>query len=352
MTELSLSERIALSEAITVARQSVAEEVTDEFFVRHPDWVARYSDRGRRLGIEDAVYHQIYLASAIESGSVEPFKAYAHWTTGILRARNIAPHFVAENLRQIGETLRRMLSAQQAALVNEYVTVAASACGQEPDAEAAATAVPVSALAQACGLYLQAALKGERRAAEGIAMQALKQTPDVVDLYVDLFQSTQYEVGRLWENNRITVAEEHMATAITQYVMARVYQEVEPVAPTAGRMLITGIDGELHQVGSNMVADIFEMRGWDVRFLGSNVPHCGILQAIEEHRPDVVGVSATMLFSLPKVIRLVGDIHERFASSPPRIIVGGRAFLTTPALCQELGTNAPVVDLRGALRMI
>jgi hypothetical protein len=58
-----------------------------------------------------------------------------------------------------------------------------------------------------------------------------------------------------------------------------------------------------------------------------------------------------MLFSLPKVIRLVGDIRERFAS-PPRIIVGGRAFLATPALCQELGTNEPVTDLRGALRLM
>ena len=83
-----------------------------------------------------------------------------------------------------------------------------------------------------------------------------------------------------------------------------------------------------------------------------DMPHAGILQAIEEHRPDVVGISATMLFSLPKVIRLVGDIRERFASSPPRIIVGGRAFLATPALCQELGTNEPVTDLRGALRLM
>ncbi|MEO8255872.1 MAG: cobalamin-dependent protein [Acidobacteriota bacterium] len=351
MTELSLGERIALSAAINAARQSVAEQVTDAFFVRHPDWVTRYGDRGRRLGIEDAVYHQSYLASAIESGSVEPLKAYAHWTTGMLRARNIAPHFVAENLRQIGEALRQVLSAQQAALVDEYVAAAASACEQEPDTEVAA-GVPTEALAQARDLYLQAAIKGERRAAAGVALQALKQTADVVDLYVDLFQSSQYEVGRLWETNRITVAEEHMATAITQYVMAQVYQEVEPVAPTAGRMLVTGIDGELHQIGPNMVADVFELRGWDVRFLGTNMPHAGILQAIEEHRPDVVGISATMLFSLPKVIRLVGDIRERFALSPPRIIVGGRAFLATPALCQELGTNEPVTDLRGALRLM
>jgi methanogenic corrinoid protein MtbC1 len=154
------------------------------------------------------------------------------------------------------------------------------------------------------------------------------------------------------ETNRITVAEEHMATAITQYVIARVYQEIEPTPTTAGRVLVTGVEGELHQLGSNMVADVFEVRGWDVRFLGSNMPHAGILQAIEEHRPDVVGISATVLVSLPKVIRLVGDIRERFASAPPRIIVGGRAFLATPALCQELATNEPVTDLRGALRLM
>ncbi|MEO8597268.1 MAG: cobalamin-dependent protein, partial [Candidatus Solibacter sp.] len=175
---------------------------------------------------------------------------------------------------------------------------------------------------------------------------------DVVDLYVDLFQATQYEVGHLWQENRITVAEEHMATAITQYVMAQVYSRFEERDSVRGRVVITGIEGELHQVGANMVADVIDARGWDVRFLGTNLPHAGVLQAIEDHRADTVGISATTLLSIPKAVRLVEGIRHKFQSACPRIILGGRAFFSTPTLAQELKADGPAMDLRSALALI
>lgn len=54
---------------------------------------------------------------------------------------------------------------------------------------------------------------------------------------------------------------------------------------------------ELHHVGANMVADVLEAHGWDVRYLGTNLPHRSILQAIREHQADWVGISATTLLS-------------------------------------------------------
>ncbi len=172
-------------------------------------------------------------------------------------------------------------------------------------------------------VYLRAVIKGERPAATTVALDALQKVADVVDLYVDLFQATQYEVGRLWQENRITVAEEHMATAITQYVMAQVYSRFEERDRDRGRVVITGVEGELHQVGANMVADVIEARGWNVRFLGTNLPYAGVLQAIDEHRADTVGISATTLLSIPKAVRLVEEIRHKFQSAWPRIIWAG-----------------------------
>jgi methanogenic corrinoid protein MtbC1 len=117
-------------------------------------------------------------------------------------------------------------------------------------------------------------------------------------------------------------------------------------------MVITGIEGELHQVGPNMVADVLEARGWEVRFLGTNMPHSGILQAIEDQRAETVGISATILFSLPKVVRLVKAIQEKFVTACPRIVFGGRAFASTPLLCRELGGSDAALDLRAALAMV
>src|SRR5580698_3350142 len=71
------------------------------------------------------------------------------------------------------------------------------------------------------------------------------------------------------------------------------------------RLVITGIEGEFHQSGANMVADVSEARGWNVWFLGTNIPQEGVLQAIEEHKADAVGISTTMLLSIPEAVQLV-----------------------------------------------
>ncbi len=348
MTNMALNDRVQLSEKIDAVKQQVAEAVTDEFFVRHPDWLKRYGERGRKHGIEDAIFHQSYLSSAIESGSVAPFEAYARWTVGMLGARHIAAHFVAENIIQVGKALQPSLSTAETEFVAEFIAAGVSACENPLTAP---ERVP-TALGETQALYLQAAIKGERRAAVSLALESLKRVSDIVDVYVDIFQASQYEVGRLWETNRITVAEEHMATAITQYAMAQLYQHIEPTGNQAGRMVLTGIEGEMHQVGPNMVADVLEARGWDVRFLGTNMPQNGILQAIEEQRAETVGISATVVTSLPKVVRLVKAIQEKFTSGCPRIIFGGRAFTSTPLLCRELGGSDAALDLRSALAIV
>ncbi|MBA2378709.1 MAG: hypothetical protein H0V76_03940 [Blastocatellia bacterium] len=84
---------------ISEAKHVVAQSVTDQFLLRHPDWVTRYGDAGRVRGIEDAKYHIDFLSSSIESGSTAPFEDYARWTSRMLASRGIDPEFVAENLR-------------------------------------------------------------------------------------------------------------------------------------------------------------------------------------------------------------------------------------------------------------
>jgi methanogenic corrinoid protein MtbC1 len=353
MQPLSLGERTALADKILSTKQQVAESVTEEFFVRHPDWLMRYGERGRRLGIEDAAYHQSYLACAIEAGSTAPFADYARWTVSMLGARKIAAHFVIENLEQIGQSMQGLLSAAENTLVSDYIRAGRDACvGPPPSPLVEAGEEVRTGMVLQRNVYLQAAIKGDRRAATHIALDALQGVADIVDLYVDLFQATQYEVGRLWQENRITVAEEHMATAITQYVMAQIYSRFDGRDRDRGRLVITGVEGELHQVGANMVADVFEARGWNVRFLGTNVPQEGVLQAIEEHKADVVGISATMLLSIPKVVRLVEGLRHRFQAECPRILLGGRAFVSSPALVQELRAEGAATDLRSALALM
>jgi methanogenic corrinoid protein MtbC1 len=165
---------------------------------------------------------------------------------------------------------------------------------------------------------------------------------------MDVLQEVLYELGRLWETNRITVADEHMGTAITQYVMSNLYPHLEIAENRRGKAVMTGVQGELHQVGANMVADVWAGDGWDVMFLGTNVPPAGIIQSIRQHGADLFGISSTMLFNIPKVIELVEAVRKEFGESV-HVILGGGAFKALQERPRELEGCVVGLDLREAL---
>jgi MerR family transcriptional regulator, light-induced transcriptional regulator len=348
LSDEPLMERVRLAEHLRGFRRQIAETVTEEFLRRYPDWVTRYGDRARTLGIEDAIFHQDFLASAIESGQSKAFGEYLRWTAGVLEARGIAPRFLRENVEQIVREQQSRLSPALASELGEFVKAgiyAASAPATVPNG-----AGDSSGLGDAQALYLSAILHGQRRAAVGVAMETVRQGHSLTDVYADILQDSMYEVGRLWETNRITVAQEHMATAVTQYVIAHLYPLIQPAKPQRGKMVIAGVEGERHQVGPNIVADVLESAGWDVRFLGADIPAASVLEAVEEHRADVLGISATMLFNIPNVRRLIAQTRA-VPGRNVRVILGGAAFRAAPELYKELGAAGVALDARAALRL-
>lgn len=196
--------------------------------------------------------------------------------------------------------------------------------------------------------YLQEILAGKRKTSLEMIMDAYRGGYPIPGIYMDIFQEALYEIGRLWETNQITVADEHMGTAITQFVMSNLYQYLEIADEQRGRLVMTGVQGELHQVGANMVADVLEADGWDVVFLGTNVPTEGIIQSIRQHGADLFGISTTMLFNIPKVIQLTEAVRKEFGNSV-RIMLGGGAFRALQVLPRELEGCIVALNLREAL---
>lgn len=198
--------------------------------------------------------------------------------------------------------------------------------------------------------YLREILAGRRKPALELIMDAYTGGYSIPGIYVDIFQEALYEVGRLWERNRITVADEHMGTAITQYVMSNLYQHLETSGERRGRLVMTGVQGELHQVGANMASDVLEADGWEVMFLGTNIPAEGVLESVRQHRADLFGVSSTMFFNIPKVIRLVEATRREFGDSV-RILLGGGAFRGLEKLPDELAGCVVATNLRDAVEL-
>ena len=323
--------------------QAIAETVTDAFLARHPDWVTRYGDRARTAGIEDARFHVQFLASAIDHDSPSAFEAYVRWTTRVLESRGIDRTFLSENLSQVQDAAAPLLSAAEALVLARFMAFPAT-----PDTTAG-PAPPESPLAVSRDMFVQTILRGDRKAALTVATEALREGAGIRELYSDVFQDGLIEVGRLWETNTITVAQEHMATAVTQYVMAQVFDRIVPPDVSRGSAVLTGVPGEMHHIGPMMIADMLEAHGYRVQFLGSNVPVPAVVAAIRDARPDVLGISVTMMFNLHHVSRLIESV--RALGHPLRIVVGGAAFRVVPDW-RQTGADAYAADLEAAVALL
>lgn len=203
-------------------------------------------------------------------------------------------------------------------------------------------------LAAARQRFVDAILSGERRNALAVALDALEAGAPIPDLYADVFQAALYEIGRRWEQNLISVAQEHMATAVTQYVMAHVFEHISPSNASRGLAVITGVPGELHHVGAMMISDMLEAHGWQVQFLGSNLPVSSIVGAVSEARPALLGVSVTMRYNLPQATELIAAARQ--ALDGLRVVVGGGAFRS--AVWRDTGADGYAADVRSAIALL
>lgn len=172
--------------------------------------------------------------------------------------------------------------------------------------------------------YLAALLNGERQTCLKIVNGLLDSGVEIKEIYRNLFERALYEVGALWEQNKISVAREHLATAITESLLNMVYPYLFKKHPVAKKAVISCAANEYHQIGGKMVADIFEMNGWDSYFLGASTPTQEMLAFIEDIQPDIIGLSLSIYFNYPALKRGIEAVNTSFPQLD--IIVGGQAF--------------------------
>lgn len=190
--------------------------------------------------------------------------------------------------------------------------------------------------------YLAVLLRGERHAASSLILAAVDGGASVKDIYLLVFQRVQYEVGRLWRLNHISVIQEHYCTACTQSIMSQFYPRIFSTNKNGRRLVATCVGGDLHEIGARMVADFFEMAGWDTLFLGASTPVAHILQQVAGRAPHVLAVSATMSSHIQAVSNLI--VTVRAAGDRPRILVGGAAFNSVPGLWKDVGADGYAHD--------
>ncbi len=198
--------------------------------------------------------------------------------------------------------------------------------------------------------YLNFLLSKDRVKAEKLILNALEEGTSIRDIYLEVFQPAQWEIGRLWQGNKITVAMEHYCTAATQFIMSRLYEYIFSIDKNGRNLVATSISGELHELGIRMVSDFFEMEGWNTYYLGANTPHNSVLEMINETNADILAISATIYFNVPQVRELIDYIKNEQHPEHLKIIVGGKAFNSYDELWKETNADGYANDADAAIK--
>lgn len=330
-----------LWEAIETNAARIASRVTERHFAHDPALQVRWGDRGRVKCTEDALRHLSYLSAAAMGGSDALFEAYIGWARILLDRLGFTEQHLAQNLLFVRDALLEMLpessGGSAAAIVDRgLVLLPALPATSAPHIEAGA---PFAELATT---YLDTLLTGDRQAAGTLILDAVIAGASVRDMYLHVFQRSQHEIGRRWQLNEITVAEEHFCTAATQLIMSQLYPQIFSSTRRNRRMVAACVGGDLHEIGMRMVADFFEMDGWDTYYLGASMPTSAIVSTVTERQPDVLAISATMTFHIPAVRTLIDSVRmaaEGSSRPAPNILVGGYPFSVEPELWRTVGAD-------------
>lgn len=155
----------------------------------------------------------------------------------------------------------------------------------------------------------------------------------------ELIRRAQLEVGRLWQSDTWTVAQEHVATGISESVLLATGAALDAVGDR-GHVLVVCADGEWHVLPARLLAEELAEVGFRVTFAGGSVPPDLLVDTVRDLAPDAVAVSCTLSLNLAGASRTVAAAH---AAGRP-VLVGGAAFGDDRDRAIAVGADAWAAD--------
>lgn len=310
----------------------LAREITDSYLAKRPEFEDRFGEKARIRCEEDAGFHLHFLAEALVADSPQSFVNYVRWAKIMLAARKVPTEDLHEYLKHIRTLVVQKARYEEQELLRFFLDAAIADLPSAP-----ATAPSLIASEDRFGLLankmLQNLLVLDRRNAIELAMEEVEQGLSIADLFQRVISPLQREVGRLWQENLITVVQEHYCTASVESLLARLRRKFLGT-PRQVKAVAFSAAGEHHCLGIQMFAELLESDGWDVVYLGANLPLHDLLLFLRTQEPDVVAMSVATALGMTGTRELITAI--RSLPHPPKIIVGGFAVAGNPAAAKSL----------------
>jgi len=331
-------------------REDLIDKIMDEQFNLMPELKKKYDKRDVEISKRDISYNLNYLAQAVLANEVNIFSNYYNWLYTVLKERGIRAEVLKIHLKAVRKVLKEELPEENLKIIESYLTAATEGI-ENPKYHYQSFITEANDLADKAKEYFSFLLDMEREKAVSFILNLVESGTAVEDIYLKIFQPAQYEIGRHWQLNKISVAQEHYATSVTQLAMSQLYPKIFNSFAKGKKALTTCIGDELHELGIRMVADLLELNGWDTIHLGSNTPPAEILNIIVKKEIDLLALSATLPNQLEKTRSLIKVIRQDDNLKQLKVMVGGRIFIQSDRLWQKIGADGFAIDAKEAVKV-
>jgi len=187
--------------------------------------------------------------------------------------------------------------------------------------------------------YLEALLEGERKQARTVIEQVLQKGIPAITVYSDIIWPIMEEIEILRRSERISPVQEHLASRINRTIVDQLQNKLPKRPAKFKKIVVCCSNSELQELGAQIMADLFESNGWEVKFIGGGLTNDDILEFVNLYAPDILLIYGTTPKQAPNIRHLIDTIRSVNAWPSLRIMLSGGVFNRAEGLWEEIGAD-------------
>jgi len=156
--------------------------------------------------------------------------------------------------------------------------------------------------------YITHAIQGETEQVTEQVDSYINAGKSVKDILLKMFMPALVNIGELWNKGLLNIAEEHLAVTVTMSQIERITQSLILTVQIIGTAVICTPVGEKHFIGPKVVSELMRLSGWNVHFLGTEMPTTDLVQFVSEKGIDLLVLSITLPENLPGVLEIIDAV--------------------------------------------
>ena len=196
----------------------------------------------------------------------------------------------------------------------------------------------------------QAVLEGDSEKAVQLTERALSEGVDAEKILNEALVAAMDIVGKEYERGDRYVPEMLISAQAMKAAMEVLRPKlVEAGVKARGKVVIGTVEGDLHDIGKNLVAMMLEGAGFEVTDLGTEVTAEKFVQAVKEHRPDILGMSALLTTTMVHMPEVIEALKREGLRDGIKVMVGGAPV--TQEYAEKIGADGYAPDAASAVEL-